>query len=208
MSQIVHSLDLRMNEPVSNNFLIIWLKIARHTSRIWPLVKFALEKSFLPLNENHIVNWTLPRELYPPTSRCFQLWQTRYTHHRIFSRHCFRRGRGERGRTSNKHFSPQRPILPFLLAPISSSTSPLLKDPLYIYIFPRLDIPFHAIFTLFSVPSFALRHSQISRYPLLEVSLCEWAVHPLKWFFATTFARDSYYSRPLVARDRFIQVIM
>lgn len=162
MSQIVHSLDLRMNEPVSNNFLIIWLKIARHTSRIWPLVKFALEKSFLPLNENHIVNWTLPRELYPPTSRCFQLWQTRYTHHRIFSRHCFRRGRGERGRTSNKHFSPQRPILPFLLAPISSSTSPLLKDPLYIYIFPRLDTPFHAIFTLFSVPSFALRHSQIS----------------------------------------------
>lgn len=208
MSQIVHSLDLRMNEPVCNNFLIIWLKIARHTSRIWPLVKFALEKSFLPLNENHIVNWTLPRELYPPTSRCFQLWQTRYTHHRIFSRHCFRRGRGDRGRTSNKHFSPQRPILPFLLAPISSSTSPLLKDPLYIYIFPRLDTLFHAIFTLFSVPSFALRHSQISRYPLLEVSLCEWAVHPLKWFFATTFARDSYYSRPLVARDRFIQVIM
>lgn len=148
MSQIVHSLDLRMNEPVSNNFLITWLKIARHTSRIWPLVKFALEKSFLPLNENHIVNWTLPRELYPPTSRCFQLWQTRYTHHRIFSRHCFRRGRGERGRTSNKHFSPQRPILPFLLAPISSSTSPLLKDPLYIYL-PSTRYPlsrdFHAV---------------------------------------------------------------
>lgn len=163
MSQIVHSLDLRMNEPVSNNFLIIWLKIARHTSRIWPLVKFALEKSFLPLNENHIVNWTLPRELYPPTSRCFQLWQTRYTHHRIFSRHCFRRGRGERGRTSNKHFSPQRPILPFLLAPISSSTSSLLKDPLYIYISSLDSIP---PFTRFSRCSpFRLSLCDIHRYP-------------------------------------------
>lgn len=127
----------------------------------------------------------MPRELYPPTWRCFQLWQTRYTHHRIFSRHCFR----------NKHFSPQHPILPFLLAPISSSTSPLLKDladPLYIYI-SFLDTSFHAV--LHSVFRFAT---------FTDIPLSGLFIH---W--------NDFLQRPLhgiciilVARDRFIEVIM
>lgn len=73
-------------------------------------------------------------------------------------------------------------VIPFLLAPISSSTSPLLKDladPLYIYISSLLS----------RCSPFRLSLCDIHWYPF------EWAVHPLKRFFATTFARDLYYSR-------------
>lgn len=59
------------------------------------------------------------------------------------------------------------PFLSHLLPPPLPLYYP--TDPLYIYIIPRSDTPFHAIFTLFSIPS--LRHSQTSRYPFLEVSL-------------------------------------
>lgn len=100
-----------------------------------------------PSLERHIVNWTLPRELYPPTSRCFQLWQTRYTRHRIFSEHCFRGGGGEG--------AVERAISIFLLETLLSSSFFLFPPPLYypLSFIPSLD--FRAIFTLFSIASFA-----------------------------------------------------
>lgn len=116
-----------------------------------------------PSLERHIVNWTLPRELYPPTSRCFQLWQTRYTRHRIFSEHCFRGGGGEGAveRAISIFLLETPPILLFF--PIS--TSPLLS--FILYTFPRLSSDFHAVFH---------RVFRFSSRPF------EWAER-LKWFF-------------------------
>lgn len=129
----------------------------------------------------------MPRELYPPTWRCFQLWQTHYTHHRIFSRHCFR----------NKHFSPQHPMC----NPLSSRAYLLLHFPfikgsrgsfIYIYI-SFLDTSFHAV--LHSVFRFAT---------FTDIPLSGLFIH---W--------NDFLQRPLhgiciilVARDRFIEVIM
>lgn len=114
-----------------------------------------------PSLERHIVNWTLPRELYPPTSRCFQLWQTRYTRHRIFSEHCFRGGGGEG--------AVERAISIFLLETLSSSFF-LFPPPPPLYTFPRLSSDFHVVFHR------VFRFTRHSSRPF------EWAER-LKWFF-------------------------
>lgn len=92
------------------------------------------------------------------------------------------------------------PFLSHLLPPPLPLYYP--TDPLYIYIYISSLDPIPP-FTRFS-RCFPFRLCDIHRHPDIPSSRCpfEWAVHPLKWFFATTFARDLYYSHPLVARYR------
>lgn len=133
-----------------------------------------------PSLERHIVNWTLPREFYPPTSRCFQLWQTRYTRHRIFSEHCFRGGGGEG--------AVERAISIFLLETLSSSfflfpPPPPLYYPLYL---PSTFERFSRCFP-----------SRLSLHSTLLASLwVGWAFEVIFW--GKSLAQDSYsYSRML-----------